>query len=343
MTQDLVDFVLERDELAVLEPAERRLVVRRLLSDHFGAEGASAAGPIADLIDGYGPITVAMRDPDVTDVLINGPDEIWIERCGRLERADVAFADRAALGSFVERLIGASGGRVDMSSPIADARLSDGSRIHAVLPPLAPQGPLVSIRRFPSVSFTLEDLTRFKMLSQEETGLLRAAVRDRRSIVIGGGTGTGKTTLLNALLGEVPATERVVVIEETPELRPRCAHMVSLVARSSNVEGKGRVELQDLLRAALRMRPDRIVVGEVRGPEALVALDAMSTGHEGSFVTVHARSSSEVVDRMISLAMQAGVTDGSDLRARFTRAFDLSVHVTRDDGRRVVASIEEIA
>ena len=342
MTQELVDFVMERNELATLDPPERRLVLRQLLFDRFGNEGASAAGPIADLIDGYGPITDAMRDPGVTDVLINGPHEIWIERCGRLERSSKTFADRAALSSFVERLIGACGGRIDMSSPIADARLTDGSRLHAVLPPLAPQGPLVSIRRFPSVSFTLDDLTRFEMLSREQAELLRAGVRDRRSIVIGGGTGTGKTTLLNALLGEVPVSERVVVIEETPELRPRCGHSVSLVSRSSNVEGKGRIELQDLLRAALRMRPDRIVVGEVRGPEALVALDAMSTGHDGSFVTVHARSCSEVVDRMISLAMQGGAGDESSLRARFTRAFDLSVHLTRRDGKRVVESIEEI-
>lgn len=343
MTPEVVDFVMERVELAALDPAQRRLALRELLSDEFGPEAASFAGHIADLIDGYGPLTDAMRDSDVTDVLVNGPDDIWVERRGRLERTDATFADSEALRAFVERLIASSGGRVDMSRPIADARLPDGSRIHAVLPPLAPQGPLVSIRKFPSAAFSLEDLVRFEMFSEAQLHELRDAVRDRRTVAISGGTGTGKTTLLNALLGEVPHSDRVVLIEETPELRPRCAHFVSLVARSCNVEGKGDVELRELLRAALRMRPDRIVVGEVRGPEALVALDAMSTGHEGSFVTVHARSSSEVVERMVALAMQGPSATESSLRTRFTRAFDLSVHLARRDGRRVVASIEQIS
>ena len=342
MRSDVVDLVMERDDLAELDPAERRLALRSLLCEEMGPDAAMCAAELSDLIDGHGPLSEAMRDPDVTDILVNGPREVWIERSGSLQRSEAAFADDTALHAYVERVVSASGGRVDMSRPVADARLPDGSRIHVVLPPLAPQGPLVSIRKFPSEGFTLDDLVRLAMLSGSQMDALRQAVDDRRTIAISGGTGTGKTTLLNALLGEVPATERVVVIEETPELRPRCEHFVSLVARPPNVEGKGAVELRELLRASLRMRPARIVVGEVRGPEALVALDAMSTGHEGSFVTVHARSASDVLDRLVALAMQGTGIGASDLRTRFVRAFDLVVHLERVGGRRVVVAIEQV-
>ena len=342
MNPAVVDLVMERADLADLDPAERRLALRALLCEEMGADAATCAAELSDLIDGHGPLSDAMRDPDVTDILVNGPREVWIERRGCLYKSDAAFADDLALRGYVERVISASGGRVDLSRPVADARLPDGSRLHVVLPPLAPQGPLVSIRKFPSEGFTLEDLVRLAMLSKAQLEKLRIAVRERRTIAISGGTGTGKTTLLNALLGGVPETERVVLIEETPELRPRCGHFVSLVARPPNVEGKGAVELQELLRASLRMRPDRIVVGEVRGPEALVALDAMSTGHEGSFVTVHARSASDVLDRLVALAMQGTAARMSELRARFVRAFDLVVHLERVEGHRIVAAIEEV-
>lgn len=342
MRSEVVDLIMERDDLAELDPAARRLALRALLCEEMGPDAAVCAAELSDLIDGHGPLSDAMRDPAVTDILVNGPREVWIERAGCLERSDAAFADETALHAYVERVVSTSGGRVDMSRPVADARLPDGSRIHVVLPPLAPHGPIVSIRKFPSDAFTLDDLARLSMLSEPQMDALRDAVRDRRTIAISGGTGTGKTTLLNALLGEVPESERVVVIEETPELRPRCGHFVSLVARPPNVEGKGAVELRELLRASLRMRPDRIVVGEVRGPEALVALDAMSTGHEGSFVTVHARSASDVLDRLVALAMQGSVAGVSELRARFVRAFDLVVHLERVGGRRIVVAIEEV-
>jgi pilus assembly protein CpaF len=338
---DVRDFVFDRPELADLDPAQRRLALRELLRGEAPQDAARLAAEASDLIDGYGPLTGLMRQPGVTDVLVNAHDEIWVEERGRLHRTSVTFLDRDALCSFIERMVAISGARVDASSPIADARLPDGSRLHVVLPPLAGDGPLVSIRRFPRDVFDLDDLRAMDFLTDAEATLLRDAVRNRRTIAVGGATGSGKTTLLNALLGLVPATERVVVIEETRELRPSCPHVVSLVARPANIENRGAVDLVDLFRASLRMRPDRIVVGEVRGREALVALDAMSTGHEGSMVTVHARSASDALDRFVSLATQGGAAGTAALRERFARAFDLVVHLERVDGRRVVAEILE--
>jgi pilus assembly protein CpaF len=342
VTLDVRDFVLERPELADLDPAERRLALRELLRAEVPHDAARLAAEASDLIDGYGPLTGLMRDPAVTDVLVNAYDEVWIEERGRLHKAPVVFRDIDALHSFIDRMIAISGARVDASSPIADSRLPDGSRLHVVLPPLAGDGPLVSIRKFPRDAFDLEDLRTMGLLTAAEATLLEEAVRDRRTIAISGATGSGKTTLLNALLGLVPVTERVVVIEETRELRPSCPHAVSLVARPANIEGKGAVDLTDLFRASLRMRPDRIVVGEVRGREALVALDAMSTGHEGSMVTVHARSASDALDRFVSLATQGEAADAASLRQRFARAFDLVVHLERLEGERVVAEILEL-
>jgi pilus assembly protein CpaF len=220
---------------------------------------------------------------------------------------------------------------------VADARLPDGSRMHVVLPPLAPAGPLVSIRRFPRRRFDLDALTTAGMLDQADADFLRSCVRNRISVAISGSTASGKTTLLNALLGVVDPGERIVLIEEIPELSPASGHVVSLVARFENVEGRGAVGLEALLRAALRMRPDRIVVGEVRGPEALVALGALSSGHEGSMVTVHAASATRVVERMVALALQGPSGAGeASLRRQFEDAFGAVVHLERTaEGRRV--------
>ena len=334
-------LLMENDELVELDPAERRLALRALLNP-VDADGPSLAVRVADLIDGYGPLTALMRDPEVTDVLVNGPSEVWAERAGTLERTGVSFDDETELRSLIARLMTSAGGRVDMARPIADARLPDGSRLHVVLPPLAPDGPLVSLRRFPAAAFTLEDLERKGMFTPSQRCQLESVVAKRRTVVISGGTGTGKTTLLNALLGLVPGSERVVLIEETRELRPGCPHAISLVARVPNVEDRGAIGLADLLRASLRMRPDRIIVGEVRGGEALVALDAMSTGHQGSMVTVHARSSSQVVDRLVGLAMNVGGRSEPDLRERFATAFDVAVHLERRGARRIVSEIAEL-
>ena len=341
---ELIDLVYEHDELALLDPAERRLAVRALLAEESRDDRrlAQRVAHVVDHIDGYGPLTSLMRDPRVTDVLVNGPKDVWIERGGALQRTDVAFADEEELRFFIERFTALAGTHADLSHPITDARLPDGSRMHVVIPPVSPQGPTVAIRRFPTRRMSLQDLADAQMLDGAQAQLLAKAVATRRSIAISGATGSGKTTLLNALLSLVDDTERIVTVEETPELIPVCAHRVALVARPPNLEGAGEIPMATLVRTALRMRPDRIVVGEVRGPEALVALDALSTGHSGSMTTLHAAGAERVHDRLVELALGARTeaTEAS-LRARAVAAFDLIVHLERVHGRRVVASIVE--
>lgn len=335
---EALELVLEHDELAELDEAARRLAMRSLLIGN--GTSPRLVEHIAAFVDGYGALDVLMRDEMITDILVNGPEEVWIERHGRLIRSDATFSSSGELLSTIERLMSRGGGRVDTSCPISDVALPNGARMHVVLPPLAPHGPQVSIRKFSSTPLSLQDLQGRGMFDEGTCALLVDSVRARRTIAISGGTGTGKTTLLNALLSEVPSEERVVTIEETPELQPQCAHWVSLVTRPPNVEGRGEVTLGDLFRATLRMRPDRIVVGEVRGAEALVALDAFSTGHPGSLVTVHARSASEVPERFVSLAAGGGRLSEETLRSSFNDAFDLVVHLVRHEGRRLIASIE---
>ena len=341
MDRRLIDLVRDRDELAELDPASRRLALRELLTASEMGEVGAVLGELSDWIDGYGPLTPLMRDPTVSDILVNGPDDVWVERHGRLEREHASFADLDELSHLIERWLGSSGGRADASHPIGEARLADGSRLHVVLPPVAPRGPLLSIRRFPPDPYPLSGLVEMGLLGAEQASFLREAVLARRTIVIGGATGTGKTTLANALLGCVPAEERVVIIEETPELKPACGHWVSLVTRGANQEGAGALDQSALLRAALRMRPDRIVVGEARGPEVSVALQAMATGHEGSLLTVHAGRASDVPARLIELALMDPSTSEPVVRGQVGRSIDVIVHlVRRHRGRRVEEIIE---
>lgn len=341
---DLLALLRGREHLAELDVAERRLALRAVVNEIGpGVDQPSAVAELADWIDGFGPLTGFMSDPAVTDILLNGPAELWVERDGALEQHPPVFESAAELLDLIERLMAESGARVDSTVPIGDAQLRDGSRFHVVLPPVAPGGPLVSIRRFPPHAFTLDDLACNGFMTGDEADVLQRCVLDRRSIAIGGATGTGKTTLANALLGCIPDTERIVVIEETRELRPACRHWVSLSTRATNVEGRGAVEQTDLLRAALRMRPDRIVVGEVRGPEAAVALQAMSTGHEGSILTVHARSAPEVTDRLVELAlMDRTAPCDSTVHRRVKRAVDVVVQVGRCGGRRLLVEIVRV-
>jgi pilus assembly protein CpaF len=341
----LLGLVLEHPELAELDPGARRLALRALVADlHDGAgDVGRRVSEVVDVIDGYGRLTPLMTDECVTDVLVNGPHEVWIERDGNLECTDVAFADVDELDALVQRLVAEAGARADLSHPIASGRLRDGARLHVVLPPVAPGGPLISIRRFSLRAPTLRDLVAAGMMTRAQGQRLSAHVDHRRTIAISGATGTGKTTLLNALLGGVPASERVVTVEETPELSAPGAHVAALVAREENTEGRGRVDLTALVRAALRMRPDRIVIGEVRGAEALAALGAMSTGHEGSMLTLHARSPADALQRLVTLALEAssGASERA-LDAQVRRALDVVVQLASAGGRRRLTAIEEI-
>lgn len=342
---DLVEVALAHDELADLDPPARRLALRRVLAEWLdGDDLARATGELADRIDGYGPLARLMEDDGVTDVLVNGSQEVWVERAGVLERAPQPFGSEEELSAWARRLLTQAGSRADAGRPIADARLSDGTRLHVVMPPVAPGGPLVSLRRWPARRHALDDLVGQRMLAGDQAAALRELVEARCSIAISGATGTGKTTLLNALLDFVGPGERVVTIEEIPELDPRCPHSVSLVARPPNVEGRGEVTLADLVRASLRMRPDRIVIGEVRGPEALAVLQAMSTGHEGSMVTIHARTPQDALDRLVTLALQASTLASEDALERHARrAVDVVVQLARDrDGTRKLRSIEKV-
>ncbi|NNK91237.1 MAG: CpaF family protein, partial [Acidimicrobiia bacterium] len=283
------------------------------------------------------------RDPEVTDVLVNGPDDVWIERNGRLSRTEVRFRGAEDIRAAIERVIAPLGLRIDHASPAVDARLPDGSRLHAAIPPIAVDGPIMAVRRFTPAVADLDALVARGGASSEEAGLLRQAVVDRRSIVVSGGTGSGKTTLLNVLSREISSGERIVTVEDAAELRLE-GHVVRLETRSANSEGIGQVTMRDLLRHALRLRPDRIVVGEVRGPEALDMIQAMSTGHDGSLSTVHANSPSEALWRLETLAMSgdhraAEITVRRQLRA----GVDLIVHMERRDGTRRVCGIEEVS
>ncbi|MFN2593984.1 MAG: CpaF family protein [Actinomycetota bacterium] len=338
---DLLDILDAHEDLAALDPPRRRLALRNALAGSVpDCELGRAVANLADEIDAYGPVTNVMSDPYVTDVLINAPDQVWIERHGTLERTDLRFNDAAHLESFTGRLLLRSGGRADMSAPICDARLPDGTRLHVVVPPVS-EGPTISLRKFPATALTLDDLRAGKMMTAAQADLLRDAVVERQTICISGSTGSGKTTLLNALLDLVPATQRVVIVEQARELRPACGHALTLATVGTNQEGRSGVDLDGLVRAALRMRPDRLVVGEVRGPEALPALNALSTGHPGSMLTVHAGSAREALVRIAQLAAFAANSPADVFTARVTSAIDLVVQLQRIEGLRAVAEIFE--
>ncbi|MBA2729432.1 MAG: Flp pilus assembly complex ATPase component TadA [Euzebyaceae bacterium] len=297
---------------------------------------------VTDALAGLGPAQPLLRDPAVTDVLVNGPDEVWVERDGRLERTTVRFADAAAVHAAALRTLAPLGLRLDRGRPWVDARLPDGSRLHALLPPLAPGGPVISVRRFAAVNHTWEALERSGAVPVEAATLLRQAVAARRALVCCGRTGTGKTTLLNLLLAEVSDDERVLIIEDAPELRPRCRHVVRLESRPPNAEGAGEVTIRDLVRQALRMRPDRIVVGEVRGVEVVDMLQALATGHEGCMTTVHARAADEALVRLEGMALLAGLPL-SAARAQLAVGLDLLAVLSRGpDGRRGLVQIAQV-
>src|SRR5947208_3991776 len=315
-------------EAAVLDEPDRRELCERVLR----------------LATGLGPLDALLGDPAVDEVMVNGPSEVYVERGGRIERADAAFAGEPELRHAIERILAPLGRRVDEASPLCDARLPDGSRVNVVIPPLALSGPCLTIRRFRRQGFSLSDLVENGTLSEELSSFLARCVRARASILVSGGTGSGKTTTLGALSGALPDGERIVTIEDAAELRLRQPHVVRLEARPPNLEGRGEVTIRQLVRNALRMRPDRIVVGEVRGAEALDMLMALNTGHEGSLTTVHANSPPDALRRVETLALMAGVgLPHSAIREQLASALQLVVHQARGpDGRRRVESVAEV-
>ena len=340
-------------ELERVSRAERRLRVREealaVLREqgHILPQGALArvVNEVSDAVVGMGPIEHLLKDPDVTEVMVNGADDVYVEREGRIERrVDRLFEGEEAVFHLIERIVAPLGLRVDGSSPWVDARLPDGSRVHAIVPPLSLCGPVLTIRKFSAVPFRPADLVGNGTLGPRMLAFLAACVRGRANIVVSGGTSSGKTTLLGALSSFVPDGERIVTIEDAAELRLAKPHVIGLEARPANVEGDGEVTVRELVRNALRMRPDRIVVGEVRGGEALDMLQAMNTGHDGSLSTAHANSARHLLWRLETMALMSDVgLPAAHVRAQVASAVDVVVHMARlREGRRVVFQVASV-
>jgi pilus assembly protein CpaF len=300
---------------------------------------------IGDTVLGLGPLEPFVRDPDITEIMVNGWDSIYVERGGRLYATSATFHDDAQLRRTIDKIVGKVGRRIDESSPYCDARLADGSRVNAIIPPLSVDGPALTIRKFAADPYQAEDLVSFGTLTPQVVELLDACVRGRLNMLVSGGTGAGKTTTLNVLSSFLPDDERIITIEDAAELRLQQPHVVRLEYRPPNIEGKGEVTIRDLVRNALRMRPDRIVVGEVRGGEALDMMQAMNTGHDGSISTIHSNAPRDALARLETMALMAGMDLGiRAIREQISSAIDVIVHQSRmKDGSRRITHVTEIA
>ena len=324
----VVDVASELEGEPGLARSDRERLVRELTDD----------------ILGHGPLERLLADDTITEIMVNGPYEVWIERQGKIFRSEVRFSDDSHLRRIIVKMVAQAGRRVDESTPMVDARLADGSRVNAVLPPLSLSGPLLTIRKFPKRRLGAPELSRLGTLTPETVDFLDRCVRARLNVLISGGTGTGKTTLLNVLSSSIPEQDRVVTIEETAELQLHQQHVLRLESRTRNAEGEGEISIRELVRNSLRMRPDRIIVGEVRGAEALDMLQAMNTGHDGSLCTLHANTPRDALARAETMVLMAGY----DLPVRAIRqqvcsALDLIVHLSRlRDGSRRVTAISEV-
>ncbi len=309
-----------------------------------GDEHEQLVAGVVDDVLGYGPIDCFVRNPSVTEIMVNGPGQVYVEINGLIQRTDVRFTGEDHLMRVIDRIVSAVGRRIDEASPMVDARLPDGSRVNAVIPPLALQGPVLTIRKFSAEALSANDLLQMGTVTPELVEVLRAAVEGKLNILISGGTGVGKTTLLNVLSGFIPANERIISIEDAAELQLQQPHVVSLESRPPNVEGQGEVRIRDLVRNALRMRPDRIVVGEVRGAETVDMLQAMNTGHEGSLTTIHANSPRDALARVETLVLTAGIElPLRAIREQVASAFDVVVQLARlVDGSRRVTHVTEV-
>jgi pilus assembly protein CpaF len=322
-----VDRILQREDVSV-SPLERRKFVQEMIADTLG----------------YGPLDPLLQDPTITEIMCNNYDDIWIERSGLIEHTDLAFTDDSQYRQVIDKIVSAVGRRVDESSPMVDARLPDGSRVNAIIPPLAIHGSVLTIRKFAADPYTAKDLINFGTYTLDLVTVMEACVRARLNVLVSGGTGTGKTTNLNVLSSFIPDGERVITIEDSAELQLQQPHVINLEARPANAEGQGEVKIRDLVKNALRMRPDRIIVGECRSGEALDMLQAMNTGHEGSMTTVHANSPRDALSRLETMVLMAGFDlPVKAIREQIASALHIILHVDRlPDGRRVVTAVTEV-
>jgi pilus assembly protein CpaF len=347
--------MLERVDLAVMEsmPADRlreeiRSLVERMLVEEGAAineaERKKMVQDIQNEVLGLGPLETLLADPTISDILVNTYNQVYVERYGKLELTDVRFSSNAHLLKIIDKIVSRIGRRVDESSPMVDARLPDGSRVNAIIPPLALDGPLLSIRRFAVIPLLMDDFIRYKSVTPEMAEILSGLVKAKVNILISGGTGTGKTTLLNIMSGYIAPTERIITIEDAAELQLQQPHVVRLETRPPNIEGKGEVTQRALVRNSLRMRPDRIIVGEVRGAEVLDMLQAMNTGHEGSMTTVHSNSPRDALTRLENMIGMAGLNlPPKSMRQQISSAISVVLQIARlSDGKRKIVSLQEI-
>ncbi len=340
------------EELTSLRDGERRLSIERLINQFMAEEKVvipshEKESMLSRLIDesvGFGPLEALLKDDSITEILVNGPTEVFIEKNGQLQPSDITFKNEEHVRHIIDRVVAPLGRRIDESSPMVDARLPDGSRVNAVIPPISLNGTLISIRKFKKTPFEMEDLMNYKTFTDEMAFFLEALVKAKMNILVSGGTGSGKTTLLNAMAKSIPDKERVITIEDSAELRLNRSSVVGMEARPSNVEGSGEVTIRQLVKNALRMRPDRIIVGEVRGTEAFDMLQAMNTGHEGSITTVHANSPLDAISRVEGMVVMAGMDLPTHIiREYIVGALDFIVQAERlSDGSRKIMNISEV-
>ncbi|CAD9221830.1 Type II secretion system protein E [Burkholderia cenocepacia] len=355
LRRDIHLAVLERVELERLSRLHQdqirmeigALIARILDEERLPAndiERRQLAIDVYDEMFGFGPIEALLRDPGISDILVNTYRQVYVERCGQLELTDVTFYDDAHLMKVIEKIVSRVGRRIDESSPMVDARLPDGSRVNAIIPPSAIDGPLMSIRRFAVNPLKMDDLVRYHSLTPPMAELLDALSRAKVNVLVSGGTGSGKTTLLNILSGFIPRNERIVTIEDAAELQLQQPHVLRLETRPPNIEGKGEITQRTLVRNALRMRPDRIILGEVRGAEALDMLNAMNTGHEGSLATIHANTPRDALTRLENMVSVSGLTlPPKTMRQQIASAISVVVQAARlTDGKRKIVSIQEL-
>lgn len=349
--KEVIDLI-NRDASSIGEDSEKESFIRTSIESVLGIHGSdiprSERGKIvnelySDIV-GLGPIDPLLADPDVSEVMVNGPNSVYVEKRGKLQKTDVRFRDNEHVMNVINRIVTSIGRRIDESSPMVDARLTDGSRVNAIIPPCALSGPTITIRKFSKNPLHVSDLVRFGSLSPQMVTFLEACVKARLNIVVSGGTGSGKTTLLSVLSDYIPETERIVTIEDAAEIQLRQDHVITLESKPANVEGNGAVTIRDLVKNALRMRPDRIVVGEVRSGEALDMLQAMNTGHDGSLTTAHANNPRDLMSRLETMVLMAGFDMPiKAIREQIASAIDLVVQQSRlRDGSRKIISISEV-